>query len=97
MSKETYTKHELLDFGNYLLSKERRVIKLNATQFTPEMRVQNLQEVSDADFQNWRSKYQYAAGQMECAICGHEWTAVRPVATEKLECPNCSHMNENEL
>jgi hypothetical protein len=28
-------------------------------------------------------------GKAECLNCGHEWTAVWPLAAESLECPRC--------
>lgn len=30
----------------------------------------------------------WAAEEVGCSICGHEWVAVHPCA-ERLECPNC--------
>lgn len=31
----------------------------------------------------------HLSGQARCLDCGHEWTAVAPVGTPVLDCPNC--------
>lgn len=36
-------------------------------------------------------KGKYSVSYVQCDICGHKWTAVRPEGTETLECPNCGH------
>ena len=41
----TFTEKQLIDFGNYLLSKERK-----------KMTVKSHNEVSDADLANWKEK-----------------------------------------
>lgn len=35
---------------------------------------------------------QWAVGNIECDLCGHNWIAVRPYLTETLECPRCHNM-----
>lgn len=35
----------------------------------------------------------WAAGNVECDICGHNWIAVRLQSTEKIECPRCHNMS----
>lgn len=34
----------------------------------------------------------HEVSKMQCTGCGHKWTAVHPVGTTKLECPNCHEM-----
>ncbi len=34
----------------------------------------------------------HEVSKMLCARCGHKWTAVHPVGTTGLECPNCHEM-----
>jgi len=34
----------------------------------------------------------HEVSKMLCARCGHKWTAVHPVGTTGLECPNCHGM-----
>jgi transposase len=33
----------------------------------------------------------WEVSQVECDLCGHNWTVVRPENTERLECPNCGN------
>lgn len=34
----------------------------------------------------------WASGFVVCDICTHEWIAVRPAETDRLECPNCGNI-----
>lgn len=34
----------------------------------------------------------HEVSKMQCTGCGHKWTAVHPVGTTGLECPNCHEM-----
>lgn len=34
----------------------------------------------------------WASGFVSCDICTHEWVAVRPAETKKLQCPNCGNI-----
>ena len=34
----------------------------------------------------------FEVSQVKCDLCSKEWTAVRPLGTEKLECPNCENI-----
>jgi len=29
---------------------------------------------------------------VKCDLCSYEWVAIRPLGTEKLECPNCNNI-----
>ena len=35
--------------------------------------------------------------KMLCTICWHKWTAVHPVGTTGLECPNCHEMKGRKM
>ena len=39
-----------------------------------------------------QNKEPHSEGKARCMKCQHEWTAVAPAETERLECPNCSLM-----
>lgn len=34
----------------------------------------------------------WEASFVRCDVCSHEWRAVRPEGTAKLECPNCNNV-----
>ena len=34
----------------------------------------------------------YTSSLVECSLCSHIWTAVRPIDVEQLECPNCGNI-----
>lgn len=36
------------------------------------------------------ARREHWAGTASCIDCRHEWTAVAPVQTDRLECPQCS-------
>lgn len=38
----------------------------------------------------------WEVSQVKCDLCAHEWVAVRPQGTPKLECPNCSNISHFE-
>lgn len=38
------------------------------------------------------NKEKLEVSQVKCDLCSKEWTAVRPLGTEKLECPNCENI-----
>lgn len=37
-------------------------------------------------------KEDFEVSLVQCDLCGHKWTAVRPDGLIKLECPNCRNM-----
>jgi len=39
---------------------------------------------------NFIEKQPHLSGEAICKACCHEWTAVAPIGTVELECPNCS-------
>jgi hypothetical protein len=55
MTKETFTKAEVVSFGNYLLSDERKGYVLNHPEKSNEQKNEALKQVSDADIFNWDS------------------------------------------
>lgn len=50
---KTFTQADLVSFGNYLLSDERKDLVLSNPSFSIEQARENLKEVSDADLANW--------------------------------------------
>lgn len=34
----------------------------------------------------------YETSRVKCGICSYKWTAVRPINTDKLECPHCGRL-----
>lgn len=34
----------------------------------------------------------HLAGEAECTVCGHRWSAVAPVGTIHLDCPSCDRL-----
>lgn len=39
----------------------------------------------------------WEVSQVKCDMCGNEWTAVRPLGTEKLECNKCGNVTIFEI
>lgn len=50
---KTFTEADLVSFGNYLLSDERKDLVLSNQSFSIEQARENLKGVSDADLANW--------------------------------------------
>ena len=50
---KTFTQADLVSFGNYLLSDERKDLVLSNPSFSIEQARENLKVVSDADLANW--------------------------------------------
>lgn len=50
---KTFTQADLISFGNYLLSDERKDLVLSNPSFSIEQARENLKGVSDADLANW--------------------------------------------
>lgn len=38
----------------------------------------------------------FQVSMVKCDLCGYEWTAVRPLGTEKLQCSQCNHVTNFE-
>jgi len=52
-----YDENDLVSFGNYLLSEERRELFKNNPNFpNGELLEERLSEVHHADFENWKAK-----------------------------------------
>jgi len=54
---ELYTDKDMVSFGEYLLSKERRDILKSHPEFEDDRFMERYSQVSHADFENWRIKY----------------------------------------
>jgi hypothetical protein len=52
----TFTKTELIDFANYVISKERTALVFKNPDFEEHSTAERLQHVTDADFENWINK-----------------------------------------
>jgi hypothetical protein len=44
------------------------------------------------EFKRPEAKHPHATGEAFCMRCDHKWTAVAPVGTTVLECPDCKAM-----
>lgn len=49
-----YNSKDMTSFGKYLFSKERTELVKNNTNFPDELLTERLQEVTHADFLNWK-------------------------------------------
>jgi hypothetical protein len=56
--EKTYTKADLVSFGNYLLSEKRFNLFEGNPLFTPETLEMRLSCVHDADIANWQEEQQ---------------------------------------
>lgn len=55
MEEKLYTKTQLVSFGLYLLSKERRDLFITHPEFTTDTLQERLSRVHDADISNWEN------------------------------------------
>jgi len=55
MEEKVYTKKDLVSFGLYLLSKERRDLFITHPEFTTDTLQERLSRVHDSDISNWEN------------------------------------------
>lgn len=88
-TEELYSESQLIEFGNYLLSKGRK--ERHKNHVTNEPLKDRLSEVSDADLSNWKgepvAQLPTTTGERRCPNCG--CNKFRTDATEPNECVNC--------
>jgi len=46
-------------------------------------------DIIDLDLRRPEKTDPHLAGKAKCTACSHNWAAVAPVGTDRLECPNC--------
>ena len=44
------------------------------------------------EYEEWKESQESEVGKVKCDLCSYEWIAVRPLNTDRLECPNCENM-----
>lgn len=66
--------------------------KITVSYLRELLRQYDNEEISISRFVELINKPEmWAAGEVECELCGHSWVAVRPADVENLECPNCEN------
>lgn len=61
--KNNFTASDLVSFGSYLLSEDRRKLIVNHPGFKSDSIQGRLKQVSDADIQNWKKSVSNISNQ----------------------------------
>lgn len=59
-----FSKEDMVSFGNYLLSEERKKMIMEHPELNEEQKQNSLNSVSDADVKNWFEKQPVELGEL---------------------------------